>query len=253
MTQSTIDPRGYRPRPDLLQGRVILVTGAGDGIGRAAALACARHGATVILLGRTARKLERVHDEIRHSGAPAPSIVVLDLARAQGPAYRDLAMQIETSYGRLDGLLHNAAILGERTPIEQYDIGKWTEVMHVNLTAPFVLTQMLMPLLRRSEDASVVFTGSSVGRRGKAYWGAYAVSKFGIEGLSQVLAEETRNTTPIRVNCINPGAARTSMRASAYPAEDPKQRPDPASLMAPYLFLLGPDSRGVSGGSFDCQ
>lgn len=253
MSTSTPDLRRYQPRPDLLRDRVILVTGAGDGIGRAAALACARHGATVILLGRTVRKLEKVHDDIRGSGAPPPAIAVVDLARAQAPAYHDLVAQIEQNYGHLDGLLHNAAILGDRTPIEQYDIGKWAEVMHVNLTAPFVLTQLLMPLLRRSDDASVLFTGSGVGRRGKAYWGAYAVSKFGIEGLSQVLADETGNTTHIRVNCINPGPARTSMRASAYPAEDPRLRPEPSALMAPYLYLLGPDSRGVSGGSFDCQ
>lgn len=247
------DPRRYQPRPDLLRDRVILVTGAGDGIGRAAALACAAHGATVILLGRTARKLEKVDDQIRHGGGPAPAIAVLDLARAQGPAYFDLAAQIEGSYGRLDGLLHNAAILGHRTPIEQYDVATWSEVMHVNLTAPFVLTQVLLPALKRAPDASILFTGSGVGRRGKAYWGAYAVSKFGIEGLSQVLAEELRDTAHIRVNCINPGATRTRMRASAYPGEDPQTRPDPAALMAPYLYLLGPDSRGVTGRSFDCQ
>ncbi len=247
------DPRSYVAPAALLQGRVILVTGAGAGIGRAAALAFAAHGATVVLLGRTSRKLESLHDEIIGAGHAPPAIAVLDLARAQGPAFFDLATRLRETYGRLDGLLHNAAILGDRTPIEQYDVGTWHEVLHVNLTAPFVLTQVLMPLLRQSADASVLFTTSGVGRRGKAYWGAYAVSKFGIEGLSQVLAEETRTATHIRVNCINPGRTRTRMRSHAYPGEDPGQNPEPAAIMAPYLFLMGPDGTGITGQSIDCQ
>jgi len=250
---SDFDPRAYVARPGLLDGRVILVTGAGSGIGRAAALACAAHGATVILLGRTQRKLEAVDDAIRAAGHPPPAISVMDLARAQGPAYYDLVEQVRANWGRLDGLLHNAGILGHRTPIEQYDIATWQQVMHVNLTAPFVLTQVMMPLLRESADASVVFTSSGVGRRGKAFWGAYAVSKFGTEGLAQVLAEETRDATRIRVNCINPGGTRTAMRQAAYPGEHPETRPDPAAIMPAYLWLLGPDSRRVTGGSFDAQ
>lgn len=247
------DPRNYQPAARLLEGRVILVTGAGSGIGAAAARSFAAHGATVILLGRTTRKLEAVHDEIVAAGHPAPALAVIDLARAQGPAYFDLAAQVRASYGRLDGLLHNAALLGDRSPIEHYDVGTWHQVLHVNLTAAFVLTRELLPLLRAAEDASVVFTSSSVGRRGRAYWGAYAVSKFGVEGLAQVLADETRDTTRIRVNCINPGATRTAMRRSAYPAEAPDAHPEPASIMAPYLYLMGPDSRGFTGQSIDCQ
>jgi NAD(P)-dependent dehydrogenase (short-subunit alcohol dehydrogenase family) len=248
-----MDPHNYVAPPDLLRGRVILVTGAGDGIGRAAALAFAQHGAIVILLGRTRRKLEALHDEIVAAGHAQPAIALLDLAKAQGPAYFELRDQIQQQFGRLDGLLHNAGLLGDRSPIEHHDIGTWHQVMHVNLTAPFVLTQVLMPLLRQSEDASVVFTSSGVGRRGRAYWGAYAVSKFGIEGLSQVLADETRDATRIRVNCINPGATRTAMRTKAYPGEDPRRLPEPASLMPTYLYLMGPDSRGVTGQSVDCQ
>ena len=160
---------------------------------------------------------------------------------------------METEFGRLDGLLHNAAILGDRTPIEHYDVGTWHQVLHVNLTAPFVLTQVLLPLLRASPDASVVFTSSGVGRKGKAYWGAYAVSKFGIEGLAQVLADETQGSTHIRVNCINPGGTRTNMRRRAYPGEDPAARPEPESLMPTYLYLLGPDSGAITGQSLDCQ
>lgn len=250
---TAINPKTYRPGRELLRDRVILVTGAGDGIGRVAAVTFARHGASVVLLGRTAPQLEAVHDAILGAGGSPPSIAVVDLASAQGPAYFDLRDRLQQEFGRLDGLLHNAGMLGERSPLEHYDIGVWHQVLHVNLTAPFVLTQVLMPLLRQSADASVVFTTSGVGRRGKAFWGAYAVSKFGVEGLSQVLAEETRDATRIRVNCLNPGATRTAMRARAYPAEDPRRLPAPADLMGPYLYLMGPDSRGVTGQSLDCQ
>lgn len=248
-----MDPRDYHPTADALRGRVILITGASAGIGRAAALACARHGATVVLVGRTQARLEQVYDEITAAGAPEPAIVVLDFRRAGGPEYFALAEQLEGTYGRLDGLLHNAGILGQRAPIEHYDVAAWHEVMHINLNVPFVLTRTLLPLLRKSEDASIVFTSSSVGRRGRAFWGAYAVSKFGVEGLAQVLADETDRSGRLRVNCLNPGATRTAMRRAAYPGEDPATVPDPAGLMNPYLFLLGPASRGVSGGTFDCQ
>lgn len=248
-----MEPRRYIPAPDVLRDRVILVTGAGQGIGRAASLACAAHGATVVLVGRTQARLEKVYDEIQAAGDPEPAIAVMDFRKAGGPEYLSLAEQLEGTYGRLDGLLHNAGILGQRAPIEHYDVGTWHEVLHINLTIPFVLTRTLLPLLRKAADASIVFTSSSVGRRGRAYWGAYAVSKFGIEGLSQVLADETDSSGHIRVNCINPGGTRTAMRRAAYPGEDPGALPDPAELMNPYLFLLGPASRGVTGGTFDCQ
>lgn len=247
------DPRSYDPPPELLKGRVILVTGASSGIGAAAARSFASHGATVLLLGRSTRKLEAIHDEIVAAGHPRPALAVIDLERAQGPAYFDLAAQIRENWGRLDGLLHNAGILGDRSPIEHYEVATWHQVLHVNLTAAFVLTRELLPLLKAAEDASIVFTSSSVGRHGRAYWGAYAVSKFGTEGLAQVLADETRNTSRIRVNCINPGATRTAMRRKAYPAEAPEKLPAPESIMAPYLYLMGPDSRGLSGASIDCQ
>lgn len=245
--------RAHAAAPDELKDRVILITGAGDGLGRAAALACASHGATVILLGRTQSRLEAVYDAIVASGAPQPAISVLDLERAQGPDYFHVAEQILQTWGRLDGLLHNAAMLGQRAPIEHYDIGIWHRVMHLNLNVPFILTQVLMPALRKSPDASVLFTSSGVGKQGRAYWGAYAVAKFGIEGLSQTLADELSSEARIRVNCVNPGGTRTRMRAAAYPAEDPMSRPEPASLMGPYLWLLGPGSRGVTGQSIECQ
>lgn len=248
-----MDPRAYLPPAGVLHDRVILITGPGQGIGRAAALACGRHGATVVLVGRTQSRLEQVYDELLAAGAPQPAIAVMDFKRAGGPEYAALADQLASTYGRLDGLLHNAGILGQRAPVEHYDVAVWHEVMHLNLNVPFVLTQALLPLLRRSADASIVFTSSSVGRRGRAYWGAYAVAKFGIEGLAQVLADETEQGGALRVNCLNPGGTRTAMRRQAYPGEDAARLPAPDTLMNPYLFLLGPASRGLSGGTYDCQ
>ena len=241
----------YEPKREDLEGRVVLVTGATSGIGRAVSLALARQGATVLLHGRSAAALEALFDEVSAMG-PEPALAEIDFERAQGPQYEQLIEQIETRYGRLDGLLHNAAMLGDRSPIEHYDIGLWQRVIHVNLNAVFVLTRCLLGLLRRSDDASLLFTTSGVGHRGRAYWGAYAASKFGVEGLAQVLADEVEKTR-IRVNCINPGATRTKMRARAYPAEDPQTRPAPEEITAPYLFLLGAAGRGVRGERIDCQ
>jgi len=247
------DYQAYKAPGDLLADRIVLVTGAGSGLGRAAALAFAAHGARVVLLGRTVSKLEAVYDEILAADGQRPSIAHMNLATAQGPEFFQLRDSLQEEFGRLDGLLHNAGILGDRAPLDQYEIARWAEVMHVNLTVPFVLTQVLMPQLRASGDASVVFTSSGVGRRARAFWGAYAVSKFGTEGLMQVFAAENAAAGRVRFNCINPGRARTSMRASAYPAEDPLTVPEPQSLMRPYLYLMGRDSRGVTGQSLDSQ
>ena len=250
---TAFDPRTHIPAAAELAGRVIAITGAGDGIGRAVALACARHQATVILSGRNERKLEAVHAEITASGAPEASIAVLDLERALAADYDRVADAVLERYGRLDGLLHNAALLGTLSPIEHYDVPTWCRVLHVNVTAAFALTQVLLPALKKSADASVVFTSSTVGRQGRAYWGAYAVSKFAVEGLSQVLSAELEGISRVRVNTLNPGRARTAMRRQAYPAEDIQTLPLPAALTAAYIALLGPASRGVSGGSFDAQ
>lgn len=247
------DPRTHIPTAGELSGRVIATTGASEGIGRAVALACARYGANVILIGRNARKLEAVHTEIETAGGPEPIIALLDLEKALAADYDQLAAAVLERYGRLDGLLHNAGILGTLTPIEHYDVPTWCRVMHINVTAAFALTQVLLPALKRSSDASVVFTASSVGRRGRAYWGAYAVSKFATEGLSQVLAQELEGISAVRVNTLNPGRARTGMRRQAYPAEDTNTVPLPESLTGPYIALLGPASRGVTGQAFDCQ
>lgn len=243
----------YQASPDLLQGRVILVTGAGDGIGRACALACAAHGATVVLLGRTLAKLEAVYDKIEKAGYPQPAICPLNLETAAEKDYNDLADQLFDTFGKLDGLVHNAAQLGPRTLLDQVKNEDWLRLMQVNVNAPFALTKAMMPLLRAAPDASVIFVSSSVGRRARAYWGPYAVSKFALEGLMQVLADEQEGTSEIRVNSINPGATRTAMRKAAYPAEEPEKNPEPADIMPAFLYLLGPDSRKVNGQALDAR
>lgn len=246
-------PQNYQPSPTLLAERVILITGAGDGIGRAVALACATHGATVVLLGRTVAKLESVYDEIVAAGAPRPAIYPMDLQGAGPDDYLDLAERLEAEFHRLDGLLHNAGLLGSLTPIEHYEPMEWLRVMQVNLNAPFLLTQACLASLKRADDASLLFTSSSVGRRARAYWGAYSASKFGVEGLMQILADELDENSRVRVNSINPGRVRTAMRASAYPGENPQTLPAPQDIVLPYLYLLGPDARGVHGQALDAQ
>ncbi len=247
------DPRTYKYSDDILQDRVILITGASDGIGKALALEAARVGARVILHGRNAKKLERTYDAIMAiEGVLRPSIAVLDLASANAESYTTLANSVADEFGRLDGLVHNASILGERYSIDQYDAVLWQRVMHVNVTSAFALTQVLLPLLKASADASTIFTSSGVGRTGKAFWGAYAVSKFATEGLSQVLADEHRHSS-LRVNCINPGATRTAMRLAAYPAEDRDLLKTPEEILSTYIYLLGADSKGVTGESLDAQ
>lgn len=247
------EPHRYQAPEGLLKDRVVLVTGAGDGIGRAAAISYAQHGATVILVGKTIAKLEAVYDEIEQAGYPQPAIYPIHLGGATMKDFRDLHDTLAAEFGRLDGLLHNASILGDRKSIAQTDSEKWLEVMQVNLNAPFMMTQALLPLLEKSSSASIIFTSSSVGRKGRAYWGAYAVSKFATEGLMQTLADELVNTSSIRVNSLNPGATRTDMRREAYPAEDPTGNPAPESIMPAYLYLMGRDSEGVSGQAFDAQ
>ena len=252
-----LDPRfaEFHPAPDLLEGRVVLVTGAGDGIGRAIALLCAAHGATSVLLGRTVEKLERVYDEIRSAGGPEPAIYPMDLSGAMPPDYEALAAGVESELDRLDGLVHNAALLGDLGPIEHSSPEGWQELIQVNVNAPFLLTRALLPLVRRTAaghgHAAIIFTSSGVGRRGRAYWGGYSVSKFAIEGLNQVLADELDGASGVRVNSLNPGPVRTRMRASAFPAEDPETLITPEEAARAWLWLL--DARDLHGAALEAQ
>ena len=248
-----LDPRTYTAPSDLLRDRVILITGASDGIGKAVAQAAAAHGANVILHGRNVKRLEAVYDAILAAKHPRPSILPLDLEKAGTTEYDALFGAIEKEFGRLDGLLHNAAMLGERAPVEHHDVAKWLRTMHVNANVPFLLTQRLLPLLRKSQDASIIFTSSGVVPRPRAYWGAYLASKWASEGLMRMLADELESVRTIRVNSLDPGKVRTNMRLQAYPAEDRSTLAAPEAIVAPYLFLLGVDSKGITGQTFDCQ
>jgi len=242
-------PTTYQPAPNLLEGSVILVTGAGDGLGRAASLAYARHGATVILLGRTQKKLERIYDQIKAEKLAEPLLMPVDLTRITTSDCEQIASAIDVQFGKLNGMLHSAAMLGALTPLHHYALNTWMDVMQVNLNAAFLLTRACLPVLGKA-DSSVIFTTSDVAREGKAYWGPYAAAGAALENLAQTWADELAENTSIRINTLNPGAARTAMRTSAYPGENPQTLPAPDDLMYAYLYLAGPDSRGHSGHAF---
>ena len=246
-------PQNFVPHAGLLAGRVILITGASSGLGRALAVESARIGATVILCGRRQGRLESVYDEIEGLGAPQPAIVTLDLETATAVDYDRLAGTIGSEFGRLDGLVHSAALLGDRTPLEQYSVPTWCRVLHVNLTAPFILTQVLLPQLRRSQDASVIFVSSGVATSPRPYWGAYAVAKCGLEAVRSMWCQEMEIEPNVRMNSVNPGRMRTPMRAAAYPAEDPNTLPAPSSVAAPFLYLLSHLAREVRGEYLNAQ
>lgn len=243
-------PENFTAAENCLENKIIIVTGAGDGIGRVAAKTFAAHGATVILVGRTQAKLEKVYDEIEAAGHPQAAIYPIDFQIAEEPHFIAMCDAFHQEFGRIDGILHNAADLGQRTPVANYAPDIWKRVMQINVHAPFLLTQAMMPLLEKAENASVVFTGSSVGYKGRAYWGAYAASKAAQENLMQTLADELEDTTRIRCNSFNPGATRTKMRAAAFPAEDPTTLKTPQDLMRDYLFLFSDESTSFNGNQF---
>lgn len=242
----------YQAAENALANKTILITGAGDGIGRVAALTYAKHGATVILLGKTTKKLECVYDEIVNAGYPQPAIVPMDMRGATKQNYRDLAATIEQQFGKLDGLLNNASILGSLGPLEHFCVSTFENIIKVNVTAQAMITKYMFPLLRKAPSASVIFTSSGVGREGREFWGAYAISKFATEGMMQTWSKEVDKTN-IRINCINPGATRTSMRASAFPGEDKEKLKTAEDLMPTYLYLMADDSKDVNGESINAQ
>jgi len=248
--------RHYNAPKDLLNGKTILVTGSSDGIGKAIAVAYAKHGATVILHGRNIERLENLYDEIVQQKLPKPAILPLDLNTATEQDFDSMAKTIATELGRLDGIVHNAGMISELSPIEFTETRKWHEIMQVNLNAVFMLTRACLPLLKESasvaEPTSIITISSGVGKKGRAFWGPYAVSKFAIEGFTQVLADELEGTN-VRINAINPGATRTKMRATAYPAEDASKLTTPDQLIPIYLYLMGKDSVEVNGQSINAQ
>ncbi|MGP9556460.1 YciK family oxidoreductase [Psychrobacter sp. AOP7-A1-24] len=247
------DIRSFVPSSNCLDGKTILVTGAGDGIGRVAALTYARYGATVLLLGRTSSKLEYVYDEIESLGGKQPAMLPMNLEGATYAEMQQLEGLINKEIGQLDGILHNAGVLGQLTPLEMYDVDTFAQVMKVNFTATFMLTQALLPLLKDADHGSVVFTSSTVGTHPRAFWGAYALSKQAVEGMSDIFTQETQNTTNLRFNCVNPGGTRTNMRAHAYPGENPMSLKTPEDIMAGYVCLMSDESIGVRGQVVELQ
>ena len=247
-----IDPRRYQAAPDLLTGRAVLITGAGRGIGRVAALTLAAHGATVILHGRNLAQLESVYDQNQAAGGPQPAILPLDLATARDRDFDTMALAIESQLGRLDGIVHNASQLSGPAPLDLQTLDEWLLLLRVNLAAPFALTLACTELLRGSPDASVIFTSETHALEPAAYWGGFAVAKSGLAALVRIQAQEWEQRPNLRVNLLVPGPVDSPQRQATHPGEVQASRRRPETLMPCYLYLLGPDSRGVSGQTIYC-
>lgn len=232
----------FLPAPDVMKDRVILVTGAGSGLGRAIATSCAAHGATVILLGRTVKKLELTYDQIVADGSTEPVIFPMNLETASWENYQELVHAIDREFGRLDGLVHNAALFDSLRPLAEVAAPSWMATLQVSLNAPFFLTQLCLPLLEKSSAASVVFVTDHVGPQAQAFWGAYGVAKAGIASLAGIWARELKNSS-IRVHQFDPGPVKTQLRELAYPAEPTDVARPPEDITKAFLYLLGPDSR----------
>lgn len=235
-----------------LRDKVILITGSGAGIGEQLALGAARAGAIVLLLGRREDALNAVYDQIMSEGLAEPVVIPMDLGTLDEQQANQLSHMIGDAFGRLDGLVHNASLLGKLGPIATANLSEWSQVMTVNAFAPVVLTKALLPLLSESQSASIIFTSSGVGRQARAFWGAYSASKFATEAISGILAAELE-TDGIRVNCVNPGATNTKMRRAAFPGESPESIASAASLVPAYVFLLSEQANGIHGASIDLQ
>jgi len=246
-------PTDFKPQANCLKDKVILITGTGDGIGATAAQSYASYGATVILLSKTEKKIVDIYDKIVAAGNPQPAIITLNLEKATADDYAGLAQTIENEFGHLDGLLHNAAMFEGLSPIAQFDHALWERITKVNLHAPFWLTQAMLPLLNKSQDASIIFTSSSVAHKGRAYWGAYGATKAAADNLMGILADELELETPIRVNSIDPGRVRTRMRALAFPGENPMTVPAPEEIMDAYIYLMSTESKDISGKIISCK
>ena len=241
-----IIPSGYQIKEGELKGKVILVTGANRGFGLAMPMDLSKAGATVIMMGRDLGSLEYAYDAVIDKGFQEPILYPLDIEGATPENYQSLQDDIFNQFEKLDGLIHNAAILGTMMPVDQYDIKLWYSTLQINLNGPFMMTQFLIPLLNKSDDARILFLSAEQGREAKAYWGAYGVSKFAVEGFSKTLSEELEKTN-IRVNTLDPGVMRTEMRRAAYPAEDTTKNPLPESKSPAIVYLMLPVSSKYNG------
>ncbi len=238
----------YQPKADLLQGKVILITGCAEGVGKATARALAECGATVVLIDKSIPKLEELYDEIVAAGGPQPAIYPINFEGAYEKDFGELAERVTSEFSSIDGLIHSAGLIGDLTPLVHYSSEEWLKILQVNLTAPFLLTKACLPALEEAkESASVVFLSDAVGREGKAYWGAYAAAKSGLEGMMQVLADEVETEGQIRCNSFDPGTLATRMRFNAFPGELPGTWPEPETVAPALVYLMGSDSKHLNG------
>jgi NAD(P)-dependent dehydrogenase (short-subunit alcohol dehydrogenase family) len=251
MTPEKFPAARYEPPADLLAGRVILVTGAGQGLGRAVALACAAHGATVALLGRRQEKLEATYDTIAKAGGPEPALVPLDLAAAASAEYEALAGLVRRDLLRLDGIVHCASHFVPLGPLGEQTLEQWMELLRVNLAAPFALTRACLPLLSAAPDPAVVFTGETHGAHPRAYWGGFAVAKSGLSTLAAIWADELEHAGKPRMNVLIPGPIASPQRLRSHPAEDRSALATPEAAARAFLYLLGPDGRGSNGRTLE--
>jgi NAD(P)-dependent dehydrogenase (short-subunit alcohol dehydrogenase family) len=241
-----IDWQNYQAKSEDFKDKIILVTGAADGIGKAVTIALAQQGATVLMLDKKARHLEKVFDDIVARGFAEPIILPVDLMDVTPESATELAQAIYDDIGRLDGVLHNAAELGSPSPLDQYDMDYWNSVMHTNLQAPYILTRALLPLLKQEYTTNLVFTSADVGRHAEAYWGAYSIAYAGLEAQMTIWAEELENVSNIKVNSVDPGPVRTSFRRRSHPGESQESLPTPQSITPAYLKILSA-SHGFHG------
>ena len=240
----------YQATPELLKDRVILVTGAGSGIGKAVAIDCAKAGATVLLLSRTLEHLETVYDEIEALNAPQPALLHIDMEQAGIKEYEEIATSIRKEYGHLDGLLHNAGRVNALTQFQHIELSTWSQLITLHIHAPFLLTRTCLPLLEAAKDPTVLFTLDDATR---AYWGAYGVAKHAQQGFLKILADELDGDVPIRVNGIKPGPVRTPLRTHHYPGINPNTLPAPETVTSAFLYYLGPDSQRHTGEIFQLR
>lgn len=240
------------PAPGSLRGRVVLVSGACGGLGRATALACARAGAAVVLLGRKVRGLEALYDEVETIGEARPAIYPMNLDGAQPEHYSELAATIDRECGRLDGIVHAAAQFDGLRPFEQVPAGEWARALQVNLTAPFLLTRACLPMLRAASDSAIVFVLDDPQRTAKSFWGGYGVAKHGLAGLAGIVHEETERG-PVRTHAMLPGPMRTALRRMAYFGENTMTLPTPDAAGAAAAWLLGADAAALRGKVLDLR
>jgi NAD(P)-dependent dehydrogenase (short-subunit alcohol dehydrogenase family) len=245
-------PSAWTAQADTLQDRVILIVGATGGLGRACALAAARAGASVVLLGRKVRALEKLYDEIAALKLATPAIYPLDLAGATPNDYAELAQTMQRECGRLDGIVHAAAHFDGLRPAAELPPEEWMRALHVNLTAPFLLTQACLPLLQQAADASVVFVLDDPARMGRAYWGGYGAAKHALAGLASILHQETENGV-VRVHALLPAPMRTTLRRTAYFGENTLALPLPDATASAAVYLLGADAADARGRVLDLR